>query len=81
MKKLSTAEIGATLDNKSEQKVEQMAASSLQDRDVVTEAMADVWEKQGHITKAIDIYNKLSLLDPSKSAYFAAKIEELKKLN
>ena len=31
------------------------------------------------MAKAIDIYNKLSLLDPSKSLYFAAKIEDLKK--
>jgi hypothetical protein len=48
---------------------------------VVTEAMAEVWEKQGNKEKAVAIYTKLSLLDPSKSVYFAAKIEELKKLN
>jgi hypothetical protein len=41
--------------------------------------MAEVWKKQGNTAKAIDIYNKLSLLDPSKRVYFAAKIEELKK--
>ena len=40
--------------------------------------MAEVWEKQGNPEKAIDIYNKLSLLEPSKSTYFAAKIEEIK---
>jgi len=59
--------------------VEQLAEHSIEDRDVVTEAMAEVWEKQGNMAKAIDIYNKLSLLDPSKSLYFAAKIEDLKK--
>lgn len=61
-----------------EEKVEQMAALSITDREVLTEAMAEVWEKQGDRRKAIEIYEKLSLLDPSKSAYFAAKIEVLK---
>jgi len=55
-----------------------MAAHSLADGDVVTEAMADVWEKQGNHEKAIETYRKLSLLNPSKSAYFAAKIERIK---
>lgn len=61
--------------------VEKLAEHSIEYRDVVTEAMAEVWEKQGNMAKAIDIYNKLSLLDPSKSLYFAAKIEDLKKTN
>ena len=46
--------------------------------DVLTEAMADVLLKQGKSQKAIEMYEKLSLLNPSKSAYFAAKIESLK---
>jgi hypothetical protein len=46
----------------------------------VTEAMAEVWEKQGNTIKALELYEKLSLLDPSKSSYFAAKIEHLKQL-
>ena len=41
--------------------------------------MAEVWKKQGNKAKAEEIYDKLSLLDPAKSSYFAAKIEELKK--
>lgn len=61
-------------------KVNQMAAHSITDREVVTEAMADVWEKQGNYPKAIEIYRKLSLLNPPKSSYFAAKIEHLKQL-
>jgi len=36
-------------------------------------------EKQGHIDKAIEMYEKLSLINPEKSAYFAALIEKLKK--
>jgi len=79
MKRLPVSEITVAAEPKAEQKVEQMAEHSLQDREVVTEAMAEVWEKQGNIAKAIEIYSKLSLLDPPKSVYFAAKIEDLKK--
>lgn len=79
MKRLPVAEMAAAVESNAEHKVEQMAETSLQDRDVMTEAMAEVWEKQGNAVKAIEIYNKLSLLEPSKSTYFAAKIEELKK--
>lgn len=80
MKKLPVTEAATTpADIKLEQKVEQLAEISLQERDVVTEAMAEVWEKQGNAEKAVAIYAKLSLLEPSKSTYFAAKIEELKK--
>ena len=75
------SEIVQHSDINTEQKVEQLAGQSLQDNEVVTETMAEVWEKQGNSEKAIDIYYKLSLLEPSKRAYFAAKIEELKKIN
>lgn len=81
MKRLPVSEITKAVEVNSEQKVEQLAEHSLKDREVVTEAMAEVWEKQGNAAKAIEIYSKLSLLDPSKSPYFAAKIEDLKKTN
>lgn len=79
MKRLPVSEITISPESKTEEKVEQMAEHSLQDREVVTETMAEVWEKQGNLDKSIEIYSKLSLLDPSKSVYFAAKIEDLKK--
>lgn len=63
-----------------DQKVEQMAEKSISGENAVTEAMAEVWEKQGNKDKAIEIYTKLSLSDPAKSSYFAAKIEQLKNL-
>ncbi len=81
MKRLPVSEITKNLNSKDEQKVEQLAEHSLESREVLTEAMAEVWEKQGNKEKAIEIYSKLSLLDPPKSAYFAAKIEDLKKTN
>lgn len=68
-----------TTDNNTEEKVVLLAEHSVEDRNVVTEAMADVWIKQGQPEKALNIYNKLSLLNPSKSSYFASLIENLKK--
>jgi hypothetical protein len=47
--------------------------------EVVTEAMAEVWEKQGNSRKAIALYSKLSFIFPEKSVYFASRIEQLKK--
>jgi hypothetical protein len=87
MKRLPVSEIAKTAEGNTElsavaeKKVEQLAEHSLEKRDVITEAMAEVWEKQGNMAKAIEIYTKLSLLDPPKSPYFAAKIEALKKTN
>jgi hypothetical protein len=46
--------------------------------DVITEAMAEIWVKQGNKRKAIDIYSKLSFIFPEKSVYFASRIEQLK---
>jgi len=81
MKRLPVSEIVKNTSAIAEKKVEQMAEHSLETKEVMTEAMAEVWEKQGNKAKAIDIYTKLSLLEPAKSTYFAAKIEDLKKTN
>lgn len=81
LKKLPATEMAKTPVSVAEHKVEQLAEYSLKEGDIVTETMAEVWEKQGNNGKAIEIYRKLSLLEPAKSTYFAAKIEELKKLN
>lgn len=79
MKKLPAYESAATpQDEAGQQRVIRNAEASVREKEVVTEAMAEVWIKQGHPEKAIDIYNKLSLLDPAKSAYFATKIDQLK---
>jgi hypothetical protein len=81
LKKLPAADFAPATISVAEHKVEQLAEHSLQEGDVFTEAMAEVWEKQGNYPKAIETYRKLSLLEPAKSTYFAAKIEELKKSN
>jgi len=58
--------------------VQALAEKSNQEEEVVTEAMAEVLASQGKRGKAAELYQKLSLMNPSKSAYFAAKIEQLK---
>ena len=55
-----------------------IAKTSIAAREIVTETMADVFIKQGKVDKAIQLYIKLSFLDPHKSAYFAEKIQQLK---
>lgn len=79
LRKMPAAEAGVQVPVQAEKKVEELAETSLAEKQVLTEAMAEVWEKQGNASKAIEIYQKLSLLEPVKSAYFAAKIDALKK--
>ena len=57
--------------------IQQMAEKSNSEGEILTEAMADVLLQQGKAGKAIEVYQKLSLLNPSKSAYFAAKIDQI----
>ena len=66
------------VDQATESTIQQMAGHSIEGNEAETEAMAEVWIKQGNMRKAIEIYRKLSLLNPSKNHYFAAKIEKLK---
>jgi len=57
--------------------VNKLAEKSNKDEEVITEAMAEAYIIQGKPEKAKDVYLKLSLLNPSKNAYFAAKIDEI----
>ena len=61
-----------------EKLIQNSAEESNVNTEVLTEAMAEVLLKQDKKEKAIEMYNKLSLINPSKSVYFAAKIESIK---
>jgi hypothetical protein len=79
MKKLGPEDALETMKGaETESDIQQIADSSNVIKEVVTEAMASVLEKQGKKDKAIELYNKLSFLNPDKSAYFANKIKNLK---
>jgi hypothetical protein len=44
----------------------------------VTESFAQILVRQGKVGQAIEVYEKLCLKKPEKTAYFAQKIDELK---
>ena len=52
--------------------------SNFDDEEIVSETLAKLYAEQGNISKAVHIYQKLSLLNQEKSRYFAAQIENLK---
>jgi len=72
----TSQDLGTSLEM--EKAVAETAKNSNETREVLTETMADVLEKQGQVDKAIQLYIKLSFINPEKSSYFAAKIEQLK---
>ena len=65
-------------DAEGEQQVYNIAEHSNEPEEIITETMAEVLAKQGKPEHAIEIYEKLSFNNPSKSVYFAAKIAEIK---
>lgn len=81
MKKITPTQGGEKMtevDELTDKSIQRIAEFSNEAKEIITEAMAEVWAKQGHKEKAVEIYEKLSLLNPSKSHYFAARIEALK---
>ena len=78
MRKLPQKNQEIVPDVAAEHQIQAIAAHSIKGKEVLTETMAEVLVKQGMREKAMEVYHKLSLLNPEKSAYFATKIEQLK---
>lgn len=59
---------------------QQLAERSVaENEDVISETLAKLYAKQGYKDKSAQMYARLALLFPEKSAYFAAEIDKLKK--
>ncbi|MBR2199887.1 MAG: hypothetical protein IJ894_03945 [Bacteroidales bacterium] len=68
------------LDRNQEVTAGDMGQDSVKQPELYSEKLAKLYIQQGHYDKAIASYEKLNLKYPEKSAYFAAQIEEIKKL-
>jgi hypothetical protein len=77
MKKIHPEKQGQP-DEQVDRSIQSLAETSNNKEDVATEALAEVLLKQGKTAQAAGIYEKLSLQNPSKKAYFAAKIQSIK---
>ncbi len=51
---------------------------SFEDATFFTETLASIYAEQGHYKRALDIYAKLILLFPEKSAYFATLVKDIR---
>jgi hypothetical protein len=78
MKKLPAHTIAEKADEKEVDRIRHFAAHSIDEREILTESMAEVLAKQGMFENAIALFQKLSLIYPPKSAYFASRIEQIK---
>jgi hypothetical protein len=73
--------LAAALEEENEEipeNVFEMAVNSItKEEDLASESLAEILVKQGKYDKAVDMYRKLSLRNPQKSAYFARKADEI----
>ena len=78
MKRISPVQETSVPGVKEEDDAVLQQTNKVEETDIATEAMAEVWLKQCQKNRALAIYHKLSLQNPAKSHYFASKIEKLK---
>lgn len=77
MKRIHPEKLEQESEEQVQSKIQHIAEHSNEVNEVVTEAMAEVFARQGLHQKAIEVYQKLSLQNPDKRTYFAAKISKL----
>jgi tetratricopeptide (TPR) repeat protein len=68
---------GKLIDPAEQEDLAQRSQSTVPTGTLVTESFAKILARQGKYDKAVEIYEKLSLRNPEKTAYFAVKISEL----
>lgn len=78
LKQTDTTPNLAEMGEEQEKAITAIAEKANKTEDVITESMAEIWEKQGNNRRAIATYQKLSFIFPEKSVYFASRIEQLK---
>jgi hypothetical protein len=59
----------------------QAKKSIMEHEDIVSETLAKIYRQQGNLEKARWCYQRLSLLFPEKSAFFAALLKEIDEIN
>ena len=77
MKRIHPEKLEQEMDSRSSTVIQHIPEHSNELEHVVTEAMAEVYARQGLRNKAAEVYQKLSLLNPNKRTYFAARISKL----
>lgn len=72
--------IDETIDEREDELEDELEDETVRSKNelIVTEAMAEVYLKQGLTDKAVAVYTKLSLQNPSNSHIFARKISAIK---
>jgi hypothetical protein len=78
MKKIHIDQLLSEGTENNDANIQNMAEKSNDKQEILTETMAEILIQQNRKDLAISLYRKLSLLDPAKSTYFAAKIDHLK---
>jgi len=77
MQKIEHTEEVEIAEEKVSHQLNDIHESAIPEMDIQTETMADIYLKQGLKSKAIQIFEKLSLINPSKSAYFTSRINKI----